>query len=124
MPAIVAKKPKDPACVEIVRGFLDSAIYYGVLDDWLSGFIGELEAGADPVDAACTSAEEWDFGGLIGSLGSNMVDDRLPTAALKAGRRLTIPRQVCEELKLAVGDRVAFVRTIDGHYVLLPSLRQ
>jgi hypothetical protein len=35
----------------------------------VTGFIGEMEAGADPVDAACTSAEEWDFGGLFGSCG-------------------------------------------------------
>jgi hypothetical protein len=52
MPAIVAKRPKDQSSVEIVRGFLDSAIYYDLLDVWLTGFIGELEAGSDPVNAA------------------------------------------------------------------------
>jgi AbrB family looped-hinge helix DNA binding protein len=124
MPATVAKRPKNAASVEIVRGFLDSAIYYGLLDAWLTGFIGELEAGSDPVDAACTSAEEWDFGGFIGSLGSNDNDDRLQTAVLNSRGQLTIPSEVRDELKLAVGDRVEFVRTIDGHYVLLPSLRQ
>jgi hypothetical protein len=34
MPATVAKRPKDPKSVEIVRGFLDSAIYYDLLDWW------------------------------------------------------------------------------------------
>ncbi len=87
MPAFVARRPKDQSTVEIVRGFLDSAIHYGLLDDWLAGFIGEIEAGSDPVDAACTSAEEWDFGGLIGSLGFNENDARLPSAVLKTRRR-------------------------------------
>jgi AbrB family looped-hinge helix DNA binding protein len=124
MPAIVAKLPKDQSSVEIVRGFVDSAIYYDLLDVWLTGFIGELEAGSDPVNAACTSAAEWDFAGFFEWLGPNENVARLKSAVLKTGRRLTIPRQVCDDLNLAVGDRVEFVRTIDGHYVLLPALRQ
>jgi hypothetical protein len=124
MPATVARRPKDQSSVEIVRGFLDSAIHYGLLDVWLTGFVGELEAGSDPVDAACTSAEEWDFGGFFGSLGSNGNDARLQSAVLEAGGQLTIPRQVCDDLNLAIGDRIDFVCTIDGHYVLLPKLRQ
>jgi hypothetical protein len=90
MPAIVAKRPKDPSTVNVVRGFLDSAIHFDLLNDWLTGFIGELEAGSDPVDAACTSAEEWDFGGFIGSLGCNENEARLPSAVLKAGGQLSI----------------------------------
>jgi AbrB family looped-hinge helix DNA binding protein len=123
MPATVAKRPKDQSSVDIVRGFLDSAIHFGLLDDWLTGFIGELEAGSDPVDAACTSAEEWDFGGFIGSLGANENDARLNSAILKTRGQLTIPRQVRDDLNLVVGDRVVFARTIDGHYLMLPALR-
>jgi hypothetical protein len=123
MPATTAKRPKDRESVDIVRGFLDTAIYYDLLDHWLTGFIGEMEAGSDPVDAACTSAEEWDFGGFLGAGGWNENDDRLPTAVLAVGKRLTIPRQVCNDLELRIGDRVRFARTIDGHYVLLPARR-
>jgi hypothetical protein len=51
-------------------------------------------------------------------------EDRLPTAILAARRKLTVPRQVCVELGLKIGDRIKFVRTMNGHYVLLPVYRQ
>jgi AbrB family looped-hinge helix DNA binding protein len=124
MPAIVAKRPKTPGSVDIVRGFLGTAVHYGLLNEWLTGLVGELEHGADPVDAACTSAEEWDFGGPIGAFGGTEEDVRLQSAVLTERRQLAIPREVCDDLNLAVGDRVEFVRTIDGHYLLLPALRR
>ena len=124
MPATVARRPRDRASVDIVRGFLDSAIYFQLLDVWLEGFIGELQAGTDPVDAAATSAEEWDFGGFIGALGSQTNELRLQTAFMNARGQLTIPREVRDHLNLVAGDRVQFVRTVDGQYVMCPALRQ
>jgi hypothetical protein len=47
--------------LEKIKAVLDAAITHGLIFEWLDGFIGEVKAGTDPVEAAWMAAAEWDF---------------------------------------------------------------